>query len=89
MRSTRKLLAVTLGAFLVFALLTALSLRMTYDGIASELEDLRAEADALDEEIAKYENDLACEMDDALIERIARERLGLCYPGEIIYHVNQ
>ncbi len=89
MRSTRKLLAVTLGAFLVFALLTALSLRMTYDGIAAELEDLRAEADALDEEIAKYENDLACEMDDALIERIARERLGLCYPGEIIYHVNQ
>ncbi len=89
MRSTRKLLAVTLGAFLVFALLTALSLRMTYDGIASELEDLQAEADALDAEIAKYENDLACEMDDALIERIAREKLGLCYPSEIIYHVNQ
>ena len=89
MRSTRKILAVTLGAFLIFSLLTALSLRMTYDGIETELEDLQAKSDALDAEIAKYENDLACEMDDALVERIAREKLGLCYPSEIIYHVNQ
>ena len=89
MSSTRKLVVVALGAFLVFALLTALSLRMQYDGIASELEELQARSNALDAEIAKYENDLACEMDDALVERIAREKLGLCYPSEIIYHVNQ
>ena len=80
-----------MGAFLIFSLLTVLSLQMTYNDISEDLASLKAQSRALDEEIVRYENDLAGaeEVDDALIERIAREKLGLCRPGEIIYHVNQ
>ncbi len=77
-------LAIT--AFFIFSLLTLASLRMTYNDMREEAAALREEVAELDENILRHESDLTCDMDNAFVERIARERLGLCYPNEILMH---
>ena len=91
MRIGKALLVVVMTAFVLFSCLTLASLRMTYEEIEKEVEEVQKRIDACDEEIARYESDLSCDMDDAFIERTAREKLNLCHANEIImeYHVNQ
>ena len=91
MRIGKALLVVVMTSFVLFSFLTLASLRMTYEELEQEVEEVHKKIDACDEEIARYESDLSCDMDAAFIERTAREKLNLCHANEIImeYHVNQ
>ena len=82
---------VAIVGFFLFSLLTYASLQTTYNDMKEELLLLQEEAAAYDEQIAQFENDLTCDMDHAFVERIARERLGLCYPNEVLmyYHLTK
>lgn len=57
-----------------------------------EMNDLRKERDArieiinqLQDDVDEYELRLSETIDDEYIERVAREKLGLCKPNEIIF----
>lgn len=91
MRIGKVLLVVVMTSFVLFSCLTLASLRMTYQDLEEEVEEVREQINACDEKIARYESDLSCDMDAAFIERTAREKLNLCHANEIImeYHVNQ
>ena len=91
MRIGKVLLVVVMVSFVLFSCLTLASLRLTYEELEKDLQEVREKIDACDEEIARYESDLSCDMDAAFIERTAREKLNLCHANEIImeYHVNQ
>ena len=91
MRIGKIMLIVVMTSFFLFSCLTLASLRMTYEELELQVADVREKISECDEEIARYESDLSCDMDAAFIERTAREKLGLCHANEIImeYHVNQ
>lgn len=54
--------------------------RAQYDDVAQQVEDTRATNEALEEELAKWD-------DDAYVETQARERLSYVMPGETTYLV--
>ncbi len=86
----RTVLVLTMTAFLIFAVLTLASLQTTYGDMQEEAEALREKCSFYDEQIAHTKSDLECDRDAAFYERIARERLGYCYPNEklMYYYLN-
>ena len=81
---------------LIFALVVSLGVRSVFGerGVV-EWWRLRAEASGLEAEVADLRESLAREVDTAhelrdggeLVERLARERLGMARPGEVVYLV--
>ena len=58
-------------------------MKAQYDGLVEETENLKRENAQLIREVR------ALRTDNALIERIARDKLGLARPGEIVYYYGQ
>ena len=72
---------------LLSAIVSAINL-MQYNQKMSEAEKLEAEKAILEEKIEEMRYRLDSPLDDDYIARIAREKLGLCYPDEIIFYGN-
>ena len=70
---------------LLSAIVSAINL-MQYNQKMSEAEKLEAEKAILEEKIEEMRYRLDSPLDDDYIARIAREKLGLCYPDEIIFY---
>ena len=70
---------------LLSAIVSAINL-MQYNQKMSEAEKLEAEKAILEEKIEEMRYRLDSPLDDDYIVRIAREKLGLCYPDEIIFY---
>ena len=78
------------GAFLVFLLVFALvyflwSL-MQYNDAMKTKEEKQAYVDGLKDEIQRLEYMVDAPLDDEFKIRIAREKLGMCFPDEIIFY---
>ncbi len=76
---------VIVGMLLLSAIVSAINL-MQYNQKMSEAEKLEAEKAILEEKIEEMRYRLDSPLDDDYIARIAREKLGLCYPDEIIFY---
>lgn len=76
--------------FLVLLLLFAIAFFlwsvMKYNDIMEEKKEKQAYIDSLNEEIDKLEYFVDAPLDDAYKIRMAREKLGMCFPDEIIFH---
>ncbi len=59
---------------------------MRYNEIMEQKEQKQAYINELNDEIDRLEYLVDAPLDDAYKIRIARERLGMCFPDEIIYH---
>ena len=78
------------GAFLVFLLIFALvyflwSL-MQYNDAMKTKEEKQAYVESLRDEIQRLEYMVDAPLDDEFKIRIAREKLGMCFPDEIIFY---
>ena len=78
------------GAFLIFLLIFALvyflwSL-MQYNDAMEEKEEKQAYVESLKDEIQRLEYMVDAPLDDEFKIRIAREKLGMCFPDEIIFY---
>lgn len=91
MRIQKTLIVLVLVSFIIFALFAFSSLRVTYSELEKQVDEARVKLAECEAKIERYESDKNCDIDDAFIERIARERLNLCHPNEIImeYQLNQ
>lgn len=69
----------------VFACVRLSTLREQSDRANADKEALQQQADALTQEIAEKQYQLDHRDDPALIEDIAREKLGLVKPGEKVF----
>ena len=78
----RSLVAAALIAYSVFALLSAQRKRADAEALR---QSLQLEAEALEAQLEAERARLALPPSDELIERLARERLGLIRQGEIIF----
>ena len=70
---------------LLSAIVTAVNI-MQYNQKLAEAEKLEEERDLLAEKVELMRYRLDSPLDDDYVARIAREKLGLCYPDEIIFY---
>ena len=72
--------------FLIFSLIYFLWSLMRYNEAMEKKEEKEAYVTELKNEIQRLEYMLDAPLDDEFKIRIAREKLGMCFPDEIIYH---
>ena len=84
--------SVTVRIFLIFLLVFAVAFFIWSVMRYNEIQENKAERE---EYIAKLSDDIdrlkylvEAPLDDAYKIRVAREKLGMCFPDEIIYHTN-
>ncbi len=74
-----------IGLFL-FSVVFFLWSMMQYNEIMKDKKEDEAYIEKLNDEIEELEYLLDAPLDDAYKIRIAREKLGMCFPDEIIFH---
>jgi cell division protein FtsB len=79
---------VAIVVFLVFAILAIASMQMKLNEVKAEKLRLQNEISEYEESIENIENQLSLNFDDDYVEQIARDKLGLCYPDEILVENN-
>ncbi|MBQ8388269.1 MAG: septum formation initiator family protein [Clostridia bacterium] len=85
-RKTNNLLIGLIAGLLLLSLIVSAINIMQYNQKKQEAEKLAAEKAILEEKIDEMRYRLDSPLDDDYIARVAREKLGLCYPDEIIYY---
>ena len=75
-----------LGFLLVFAIVYCLWSLMQYNDAMKTKEEKQAYVDGLKDEIQRLEYMVDAPLDDEFKIRIAREKLGMCFPDEIIFY---
>ena len=72
----------------VFALVFFLWSLMKYNKIMEDKKEDEAYVEQLEDEIEELEYLLNAPLDEAYKIRIAREKLGMCFPDEIIFYTD-
>ena len=75
-----------LGFLLVFAVVYFLWSLMQYNDAMKTKEEKQAYVESLRDEIQRLEYMVDTPLDDEFKIRIAREKLGMCFPDEIIFY---
>lgn len=75
-----------LGFLLVFAVVYFLWSLMQYNDAMKTKEEKQAYVESLKDEIQRLEYMVDAPLDDEFKIRIAREKLGMCFPDEIIFY---
>ena len=84
--------SVTVRVFLLFLLVFAIAFFvwsvMRYNEIQEDKAERQEYIARLSDDIDRLEYLVEAPLDDAYKIRVAREKLGMCFPDEIIYHTN-
>lgn len=80
------IIRIFLALLFIFAAAFFLRSIMKYNEIKEEKEEKEKYITELNDEIDRLEYLVDAPLDDAYKIRIAREKLGMCFPDEIIYH---
>jgi len=80
------LIRVFLALLLVFAIVFFLWSLMKYNKTMEEKAEKQAYIEQLSDDVEQLRYLVDAPLDDAFKIRIAREKLGMCFPDEIIYH---
>ena len=75
-----------LGFLLVFAVVYFLWSLMQYNDAMKTKDEKQAYVESLKDEIQRLEYMVDAPLDDEFKIRIAREKLGMCFPDEIIFY---
>ena len=75
-----------LAVLFVFAVVFFVWSLMKYNKIMEDKKEDEAYVDQLQDEIEELEYLLNAPLDDAFKIRIAREKIGMCFPDEIIFY---
>ncbi|MBQ7375310.1 MAG: septum formation initiator family protein [Clostridia bacterium] len=75
-----------LGFLLVFAVVYFLWSLMQYNDAMKTKEEKQAYVESLKDDIQRLEYMVDAPLDDEFKIRIAREKLGMCFPDEIIFY---
>ena len=76
---------VMIGILLLSLIVTAVNI-MRYNQKMQEAQKLEQEKAALEEKVENMRYRLDSPLDDDYVARVAREKLGLCFPDEIIFY---
>ena len=82
------LIGVFLALLFVFAVLFFLWSLMRFNKSIELKKEKEAYIEQLDDEVAQLRYLVDAPLDDAYKIRIAREKLGMCFPDEIVFHTD-
>lgn len=85
-KKTGFLMKVVIAALIIYGVINISGIRSQITEAERELLELQQKAEQLRRENAELEYDIAHSGDDATIMDIARSKLGLVLPGEIIFY---
>ena len=85
-KKTSVFVKVAIFAFVVFAVISVVELQFQYNDYKLQRDILKAEVQALEEEKDALEEQLATEIDEEYIISVAKEKLSLRLPEEIIFY---
>ena len=71
---------------LMLAVVSVFFLRLQFNSLKEQRDQLAISIEALEENIEKIEKDLASDLDDAYVIEIAKDKLNLRLPDEIIFY---
>ena len=71
---------------LLLAVVSVFFLRLQFNSLKEQRDELVLSIEALEEDIEQIENNLAAELDDAYVVEIAKDKLNLRLPDEIIFY---
>lgn len=71
---------------IVASVVSAVRILMKYNDYLDKIEALSLKKAEYEERIEQIEYELGCEFDDEYIIRVAKEKLNLCMPDEVIYY---
>jgi len=71
---------------LMLAVVSVFFLRLQFNSLKEQRDKLVSSIEALEEDIEQIEKDLASELDDAYVVEIAKDKLNLRLPDEIIFY---
>lgn len=87
MRNTRFLFVkIAVLAFSVFCFVTLVSLQLQNNHLHDTAQDLSTQINEYEEYIGTLQATLDAPMDEEYVAEIAREKLGLRYPQEVIFY---
>ncbi len=76
---------IAVGLFAVLCIISIFSFNAEKQELIAQKEALEAQIDAVEEDILAMENDLSKPYDDEYIIRVAREKLNMRLPEEIVF----
>ena len=79
-------LRIAIIMFCVFCVVVTISVRFKYNDYQKDISDKRAELEQVENEVAELEREIEKPFDKEYIVRIAKEKLGLRLPPEIIFY---
>ena len=77
-----------LALLFVFAVVFFLWSLMNYNEIMKDTEEQKQKIEQLTDEIEQMQYLVDAPLDNDYMMRIAREKLGMCFPDEVIFHHN-
>lgn len=77
---------IALGVFVIFFLVTIFKLKIDLDTLGREYAQLQAKVEESEAYVKKLENLLASEFDEEYVEGVAKDKLNLVLPDEIIFY---
>lgn len=75
---------IALSSFIVVAIIAIASMQLKYNELKASYNDLAAKIDTYNNSIDELQTLIDMPFNDEYVEMIAREKLGLCKPEEII-----
>ena len=79
---------VALSAFIVVAIIAIAVMRLRYNELKASYNELAGEINAYNESIDELQTLIDMPFDDEYVEMVAREKLGLCKPEDVIVNSN-
>lgn len=85
-RSANVFLKIGVVCFIGVVLYTILCMQLRYNELRRTRDALLAEIEAGAGRVEKLENELAMPFDEEYVAKVAREKLNLCRPEEILFY---
>lgn len=80
------IIKLALAVFVIFFIVTIFKLKIEIDDLSREYEQLQAKVEESEAYVKKLENLLSSDFSDEYIEGVAKEKLNLVLPDEIIFY---
>ena len=85
-RNSNVIIKLGVAAFVIIGMFTIARLEMKYNDIEMKRQELEAQYAENQEMIEELERELDAEFNDEYVIKIAKEKLNLCLPEEIIFY---
>ncbi len=72
--------------FIAVGIISSARMLVKYNEYRDKIDELSAEKARYEESIDRIRYELEQEFDDKYVERIAKEKLNLCRPDEVVYY---